>query len=1029
MSGGRGNVVQVWDTESGELSTSFNGHTADIRSVAWHPEGKLIVSASDDKTIRIWDVASQKLLQVLRGHIGAVTSVAISPDGKFLASGSDDDSIRIWELPEGKLVQTLNGHTNDVHAVAWHPSGKFLGSGGSDHMVRVWDLAAGKLLHTLKGHKEPVLSVAWSPDGKWIASGGRDEKVVIWDFNTQKMAREFPTKEGAINWVYSVSWSPDGKRIAAGNNDDRIRIWDTESGKLLNNIRLSPVIKVLSVAWNPDGKQLASGSWSARVPLQIFETQNWRLTKSFSGRDRWVLSLSATQDAKIVASAERGGKIRLWDVDTGSTLRTFSIGASNSFVVGWSKDGEYLIVSGADIPVRLYQTKTGELLSTFDEQTIGARLVGLSSDQKLITLQEKSKAISLWDTDSGKRAQKLFDLVDPYTAIAFSPNGELCAIGNSDKTIHLRSTKTGQTLRTLTGHMKNVNSFAWSPDGTQLASGSDDQTVQLWEAASGRPLRTLKGHSGWVGTVRWSRDGKWIISASGDKTVKIWEAQSGKQLHTLKGYNAPVRALHLSQNGRFLITGSDDREIKLWDTRNWSNPGSILSLPEDNWLAYTDDGYFHSSDDALRYVKWRRGEQTLDNEQYKAQHYRPDLVALRLKSFTAETNLLATNPTSQTGMQLQTQAPPQSQATPVVPKPNVEVKDTKPPLIRITAPDITRGVGTKKSDSKLRVAGQVTDESGISEVTVRGLAATLDEQGNFSAEILLKLGNNPIKVIATDIYGNKAEESFTIRREEPPVAEAKPSVPQPKPDPVPTWAVRKTYALVIGNNKYQHLAALKTAIADAEQVERVLRENFGYATTLLKDAKREQIVLALSEYRRQLDVNADLLIYYAGHGYFDTDVDKAYWLPVDARDGDVSNWISADDVTTSIKGMRAKHVLVVSDSCYSGTLARNTVSKLTTPLEHDRYLRKMAEGTSRTLMASGGNEPVLDGGGGRHSIFASALLRGLEQLEPSVFTADELFFQFVREPVAGKSAQTPEYNPLRNSGHESGDFVFVRRKP
>ncbi len=222
---------------------------------------------------------------------------------------------------------------------------------------------------------------------------------------------------------------------------------------------------------------------------------------------------------------------------------------------------------------------------------------------------------------------------------------------------------------------------------------------------------------------------------------------------------------------------------------------------------------------------------------------------------------------------------------------------------------------------------------------------------------------------------------------------------------------------------------LKTAIADAEQVERVLRENFGFETKLLKDAKREQIVLALSDYRRKLDVNADLLIYYAGHGFYDNDVNKAYWLPVDARDGDVANWISADDVTTSIKGMRAKHVLVVSDSCYSGTLARNTVSKLTTPLEHDKYLRKMAEGISRTLMASGGNEPVADGGGGAHSIFAGALLRGLELIEQPVFTADELFFQFVREPVAGKSEQTPEYNPLRNSGHESGDFVFVRKKP
>jgi hypothetical protein len=88
----------------------------------------------------------------------------------------------------------------------------------------------------------------------------------------------------------------------------------------------------------------------------------------------------------------------------------------------------------------------------------------------------------------------------------------------------------------------------------------------------------------------------------------------------------------------------------------------------------------------------------------------------------------------------------------------------------------------------------------------------------------------------------------------------------------------------------------------------------------------------------------------------------------------------------------------------------------------------MKQGPSRILMASGGNEPVADGGGGGHSVFANALLRGLREMEDRVFTAEELFFRFVKEPVAGKSEQTPEHSPIRNSGHDSGDFVFIRRK-
>jgi uncharacterized caspase-like protein len=237
------------------------------------------------------------------------------------------------------------------------------------------------------------------------------------------------------------------------------------------------------------------------------------------------------------------------------------------------------------------------------------------------------------------------------------------------------------------------------------------------------------------------------------------------------------------------------------------------------------------------------------------------------------------------------------------------------------------------------------------------------------------------------------------------------------------------YALVIGNNVYKNVPPLKTAEADAKAVEGILREQYGFQTKLLLNATRQQIIAALNSYRRELDADANLLIYYAGHGVNDKEIDKAYWLPVDAELNDNSNWISADDITSNIRGIPAKHVLIVSDSCYSGTLTRGLDVVSSVPAIRERYLQKMAAGRSRTLMASGGNEPVADAGGvGNHSVFASALVQGLQQAEKNEFTASELYREYVEEPVAGRANQTPEYNPLRNSGHESGDFVFVRIK-
>lgn len=237
------------------------------------------------------------------------------------------------------------------------------------------------------------------------------------------------------------------------------------------------------------------------------------------------------------------------------------------------------------------------------------------------------------------------------------------------------------------------------------------------------------------------------------------------------------------------------------------------------------------------------------------------------------------------------------------------------------------------------------------------------------------------------------------------------------------------YALVIGNNAYTSLPRLKTAEADAREVAALLKDAYGFETKLLLNATRSQIVSALSAYRLTLAPDANLLIYYAGHGINDKEADKAYWLPVDASREDSSNWIIADEITTGIKVIPAKHVLIISDSCYSGTLTRGLGDSLPRPTEREQFLRKMQAGKSRTLMASGGDEPVADGGGGgKHSVFANALLRGLREIDKGQFTAAELFRYHIEEVVAGRANQTPEYNPLRNSGHEAGDFIFVKIK-
>lgn len=239
-----------------------------------------------------------------------------------------------------------------------------------------------------------------------------------------------------------------------------------------------------------------------------------------------------------------------------------------------------------------------------------------------------------------------------------------------------------------------------------------------------------------------------------------------------------------------------------------------------------------------------------------------------------------------------------------------------------------------------------------------------------------------------------------------------------------TAADVKYFAIIIGNQNYKHLPKLETPIADAKAVENILKTQYGFETKLLTDAPRKDILSTINDFRKKLSSKDNLLIYYAGHGEFDKTADRAYWLPVDAQRDDPVDWISATDITDNIKRIASKHILIVSDSCYSGTLTRAAAGDLSTKGGRDEFIKKMMERPSRTLMASGGNEPVADSGGGDHSVFASAFLKALKEADKNSFTAEEIFHGRVKTIVAGKSDQVPEYNDIKNSGHEGGDFVF-----
>jgi len=293
-------------------------------------------------------------------------------------------------------------------------------------------------------------------------------------------------------------------------------------------------------------------------------------------------------------------------------------------------------------------------------------------------------------------------------------------------------------------------------------------------------------------------------------------------------------------------------------------------------------------------------------------------------------------------------------------------------------------------------------------LTVDGSPVTVARDGSFRIRQQVPVGRSKLLLVVEGSYGDKAEQRVFVRR---------------TAAPAQTTEYGAYHALVIGNDNYQHLTDLNMAVGDAHAIAALLTEVYGFNVETLIDATRYDIISAMSRKRAQLTENDNLFIYYAGHGSLDIGSDEGYWLPVDAEFDNPANWISNNSIAGQLRAMRAKHVMVVADSCYSGKLTRNVAAQLKTGAERSAWLNRMAARRSRTALTSGGLEPVLDAGGGGHSVFAKALLDAL-RANAQVLDGQGLF-DAIKRPVVLNADQTPEYADIRKAGHDGGDFLFV----
>lgn len=363
-----------------------------------------------------------------------------------------------------------------------------------------------------------------------------------------------------------------------------------------------------------------------------------------------------------------------------------------------------------------------------------------------------------------------------------------------------------------------------------------------------------------------------------------------------------------------------------------------------------------------------------------------------------------------------------------LPGPKIEVFD--PQLLR------TRGITiapVKKDNEQRMITGKVWAPAGLKTLTVNGINASIDKEGRFKN--LLKTGGAKTGVVITavDLNGRSEEVEFILEKNDFRASALNDSSVLSGRDS-PNISFGRYYALVIGNNNYRELPKLKTAVEDAKVVGELLKKIYGFEVQVLLNANRNTILSTLNDYRKKLTEKDNFLIYYAGHGTLEERNTQGFWLPVDSSLDDDVNWIPTDRVTGIMNLMSAKQIMVVADACYSGIMTRASLTRLETGKSKEAYskwLKKMAAYKSRVIISSGETKPVLDGGGGKHSVFAKALVDTLRDNDKILLGID--LHRAIAEKVVDASGrigldQVPQYAGLNRAGHELGDFLFVPKK-